>query len=45
VNGEGPWTFVSRFCESVDTGELDAAVPAFSDGLDQVGLLAQLGLM
>jgi steroid delta-isomerase-like uncharacterized protein len=34
VDGEGPRTVVSRFYENFDTGNLDAAISAFSEDLE-----------
>ena len=34
MNGEGPWASVSRFYESFDSGDIEAAVSPFSDELE-----------
>ena len=34
MNGEGPWASVSRFYESFDNGDIEAAVSPFSDELE-----------
>lgn len=34
MNDKGPWQFVSRFYEHFDSGDIEAAVSAFSDELE-----------